>query len=174
MPLSPGPVLADDGFMTLLLIHPDSPAQLTARPNRRWVRILVRLFGAALDHQLAQGRPPESNRILAARAQELVLSTTRRSLAQDWAHLLKTARTPPPIGGRRVPLNREGVIACEAELHAILSALVDPFPPAARGAAMVSWLLRDGTGPLYDRRRSAELANALREITAQLEPSFTL
>jgi hypothetical protein len=160
------------GVVTLLLIDPNSPAPLSVRPNRRWVRVLVRLFAATLDRQLAQGRAPESNRILAARAQELVLPRTRRALAQNWAHVLKTARTPPPIG--RVPLNREGVIACEAELHALLSALVDPLPPPARGAAMVSWLLRDGTGPLYDRRRSAELASMLREVNAQLDPSFTL
>ena len=174
MPLSESSVLANDVVMTLLLIDPESPAPLTVRSNRPWVRLAVRLLASTLDRQLAEGRPPESNRLLAARAQELVAPATRGALAQNLAHLLKTARTPPPIGTHRVPLNRHGIVACEAEVHQILSALVDPLPPPARGAAMVSWLLRDGTGPLYQRRRSAELAVALREVTAQLDPSLTL
>ena len=56
----------------------------------------------------------------------------------------------------------------------MLSALTDPLAPPARGAAMVSWLLRDGTGPLYDRRRSPELGTALREVNAQLDLSLSL
>ena len=174
MPLSESAVLTNDVVMTLLLIDPESPASLTVRPNRPWVRLAVRLLASTLDRQLAEGRPPESNRLLAARAQELVAPPTRGALAQNVAHLLKTARTPPPIGTHRVPLNRHGIVACAAEVHQILSALVDPLPPPARGAAMVSWLLRDGTGPLYQRRRAAELAVALRAVTAQLDPSLTL
>jgi hypothetical protein len=174
MPLSRSFVLTNDVVMTLLLIDPDSPAPLTVRSNGRWVRLAVRLLASTLDRQLAEGRPPESNRLLAARAQELVAPATRRALAQNWAHLLKTARTPPPFGTHRVPLNRDGIVACEAEVHPILSAMVDPLPPPARGVAMVSWLLRDGTGPLYQRRRAAELAVALREVIAQLDPSLIL
>ena len=160
--------------MTLLLIDPESPTPLTVRSNAPWVRLAVRLLASTLDRQLAEGRPPESNRLLAARALELVAPATRAALAQNWAHLLKTARTPPPVGAHRVPLNRDGIVACAAEVHQILNALVDPLPPPARGAAMVSWLLRDGTGPLYDRRRSAELAASLREVTAQLDPALSL
>jgi len=160
--------------MTLLLIDSNRPSQLTARDNRRWVRLLVRLCTSTLDRQLAEGRSPEANRFLAARAQELVAPVTRCSLAEHWTHLWTVARTPPALGGRRVPLNREAVISCEAEVHQMVRSLRDPLSSPARGTAMASSLLRDGTGPLYNRRRSIELGMTLREINAQLHPAFSL
>jgi len=39
---------------------------------------------------------------------------------------------------------------------------------------MVSWLLRDGTGPIYNRRLSGDLGITLREAIAQLGSSALL
>jgi hypothetical protein len=162
------------GPTTLLLIDPHDPQQLTARFNRRWARLFARLLASSLDRQLAQGRSPESNRLLAARAQVLVSPTMRRALAQNWANLLVQARIPPVVRDPRVPLNRDYIIAREPDIQQMLNALLAPLPAQARGAAMASWLLSDGTGPLYDRRRSADLGIALRESIAQLDPSVCL
>jgi hypothetical protein len=52
----------------------------------------------------------------------------------------------------------------------MLTALVAPVPMGAQGVAMVSWLIADGAGPLYYRRCPTDLAAALREASAQLEP----
>jgi hypothetical protein len=38
----------------------------------------------------------------------------------------------------------------------------------ARGAAIASWLLRDGTGPLYNHRSRPELGTMVREATRQM------
>src|ERR1017187_10509822 len=72
------PGRSGDETASLLLIDPRPPHGLIARANRRWVRTVVHLLGSTLDAQLAQGRPPESNRFLAARAQILVSPTGRR------------------------------------------------------------------------------------------------
>ena len=77
---------------SLLLIDPRHPHGLIARANHRWVRMVVRLLGSTLDAQLARGRPPESNRFLAARAQILVSPTGRRALAQALGQPLGTCR----------------------------------------------------------------------------------
>jgi hypothetical protein len=74
----------------------------------------------------------------------------------------------------RVPLNRESIIACEPDIQEMLNALLAPVPAPARGTAFASWLLSDGTGPLYNRHRSADLGIALREAIAQLDASTSL
>jgi hypothetical protein len=159
------------GPTTLLLLGPSEPQQLTIRINRGWARIVARLLAPSLDRQLAQGCSPESSRLLAARAQVLVSPAMRLALAQDWENLLVQAHRPPAMRDPRVPLNRDCIVAYESEILEMLNALVAPLPAPARGTAMVSWLLSDGTGPLYGRRRSTELGTALREAMAQLDPS---
>jgi hypothetical protein len=104
----------------------------------------------------------------------LVSPVMRLELAQSWKSLLVQSRTPPTMRNPRVLLNREGIIAREADLCEMLNALTDPLPTPARGVAMVSCLLSDGAGPLYDRRRSVELGTALKEAIAQLDPSTSL
>lgn len=162
------------GSATLLLVDPHNPQRLTAGFNRRCDRFFGLLFASSLDRQLAQGRSPESNRLLAARAQLLVSPAMRRALAQNWEHLVGQARTPPVQRDPRVPLNRARIIACEPAIQEMLNALLAPLPVPARGPAMVSCLLSDGTGPLYDRRCSTGLGIALREATEQLDPSGSL
>jgi hypothetical protein len=58
-------------------------------------------------------------------------------------------------------MNRDSVIACAPQIRTMISALMAPLPTSARGAAMASQLLSDGTGPLFNPRRAAELDHAL-------------
>ncbi len=155
---------------TLLVIDPDNRQQFTARPNRWWVRLMARLVASYLDHQLARGRSPEESRLLGARAQVLVSPVMRFTLAEMWSHTLDQARRPPVMRSPKVPMNRDSIIASGEEIQAMIEALLAPAPVSVRGPAMVSWILSDGAGPLYDRRRSADLADALTEATAQLDP----
>jgi hypothetical protein len=74
----------------------------------------------------------------------------------------------------RVLFNREYIIACESDIREMLNALLVPLPSHARGTAMASWLLRDGTGPIYNRRLSGDLGISLREVIAQLDPAVSL
>jgi hypothetical protein len=73
----------------------------------------------------------------------------------------------------RTPLDRNRIISCEPEIQAMVNALLTPLPTPARGAAMASWLLADGTGPLYNRR-SGDLGIALAEAIAHLDASVSL
>lgn len=52
----------------------------------------------------------------------------------------------------------------------MLALLAGPSPIAARGAAMASLLLSDGTGPLHHHRSALDLGAAVREATRQMEP----
>ena len=74
----------------------------------------------------------------------------------------------------RVPCNHEYIIACESDIREMLNTLSAPLPSPARGTAMASWLLRDGTGPIYNRRLSGDLGITLREAIAQLGSSALL
>jgi hypothetical protein len=154
---------------TLLLTDPRR-RRLSARLSRRRTRLLARLLAPSPDRHLAKGEAPESALLLAARAQMLVAPETRRTLAEGWEDVLTRARQPTVMGDRRVSVNRDSVIACEAGMRAMVDALVVPLPVPARGAAMASWLLSDGAGPVYDRRRSSELDAAVRETITHLDP----
>jgi hypothetical protein len=164
---------ARPGLTTLLLIDPDNGHQIVPPYNRAWTRFVTRLRAGTLDRQLARGRPPEANRFLAARAQVLASLSMRIGLAGCLAHVLREARRPPDPRDRRAPLCRSNIVACETEIQQAHDALLTPLPAPARGAATISWLLSDGTGPLYNRHRSNDLRVALRDATAQLNPSHT-
>ena len=138
-------------------------------------RLITRLLASALDRQLAQGRSPESNSLLAARAQVLVSPAMRCALAQNWANLLAQARRSSSVmRNPRAPLNHCWIIACGPEIQEMIKALLTPLPTPARGMAMASWLLSDGTGPLYNRLSSTDLSSTVVEAIAQLDPSVSL
>jgi hypothetical protein len=169
-----GPGRGGAGTTNLLLIDPRYPLALVARANRRWVRAVVRVLGSSLDAQLAQGRPPESNRFLAARAQFLVSPAGREALGQNWVNLLERAGQSPPPRSPRVRPNRRTLASCEAGIREMLALLARPLPISVRGAAMASVLLSDGTGPLYRPQGTLELGRSLAEVKAQLDPSASL
>ena len=140
------------------------------RNDRGLRRPFATLFGPVLDRRLAAGAPPESGRLVAARAERLVSSRERRKLVREWEGVLERAHTTPQARSPRAPLCRDRVIAAVADARAMLSALSSPLPVPARGVAMASRLLSDGTGPLYNRNSPVSLSAALRSVTAQLDP----
>ncbi len=159
------------GTATLLLFEPAFPHRLTARSNCRWSRALARLLAPWLDRRLVEGKPPESHLLLAARAHALVMPARRQSLAYQWDDLLAQARRPPQPRDPRSSLNRDSIVAHEPDIRALLDVLVAPTPGPVRGIATLSWLLTDGTGPLYNHRCSDGLGAALRDAAALLDPS---
>lgn len=146
------------------------PQPWTARPDRRWAHHLAGLFASSLDRKLAAGHSPEDGRLLAARAQALVSPAGRQALARDWANLLVRAESGPAMRSPLAPLNRERIMMAEPAIHELIAALRVPLPIPARGAAMASWLLRDGAGPVHNWRRSAELDGALTAACDRLDP----
>jgi hypothetical protein len=156
---------------TVLLYERSFPHRLIPRLTSRWSRAVARLLAPALDRKLAEGRAPESHLLLAARSQVLVSPVKRCALALDWADLLAQARTPTGPRHPRVPINRNSILSNEPDIRALLAVLVARTPGHARGIALMSWLLTDGTGPVYNRRRADELGGLLREATALLDCS---
>ena len=158
------------------LVFTDGPGrrQLTWRSRRMTDRALARAFGSRLDRRLAAGRSPESARLLAVRAQDLVSPTTRQTLADDWEYVLDRAKhAPAPIMGK-MALRRDWIVAAEPEVREIAACLRTPLPVSAAGVAAASVLLTDGAGPLYNPRAHLSLREALRLAIAQLDPWVSL
>lgn len=159
---------------TLLLVDEPVSGQLGWRPRRIRDRALARAFGFQLDRRLAAGRSPESDRLLAARAQYLVSPATRQELADDWEYLLDVVKHAPAPTLGRMALRRDRVTAAEPEVRQIAACLRTPLPVAAAGVAAASVLLADGAGPLHNPHAQLALRDALRQVITQLDPSAAL
>jgi hypothetical protein len=133
-----------------------------------WDSVLARALAPALDRQLAAGRPPRSSHTLSVRALELVSPAARQELAQRWANVLRQASRPPVPRSPRAPLRRAAVAAAALDLREMISVLTSGRPIDARGAAVASSLLSDGTGPLYNHRSPVDLGTVVREATQQM------
>jgi len=147
--------------------------------GRRWAivraglvdRLLVRWRTPALDAQLAAGRPAEDERRRAVRASALVDPATRGALAGYWQEILARAARPPRPSDARVPLVRSRVLAADAEIRRLIAALRATAPVPARGVAIASRLLSDGTGPLYNPKSALDLRLAVRSAIRHLDPT---
>jgi hypothetical protein len=138
--------------------------------SRPWDRFRARALAASLDRQLAAGIPAESSRPLGIRARRIVSPAGRREIAEGWDQVLDHGRRPPVPRTPRAPLCRDRLAAAEREVREMLAVLAGPSPIAARGAAMASLLLSDGTGPLHNHRSALDLGAAVREATRQMDP----
>jgi len=141
--------------------------------DRRWDRLLAVLRAASLDRQLASGTPPGWNRALAARAGYITGAEAGRGLAEDWEHLLVSCRQPGAARTSRTPLCRGRILAAEAAIHDMLAAISAARLESAAGVAMASLLLRDGTGPLYNRHCPTDLTAAILNATAHIQNPAT-
>jgi hypothetical protein len=116
---------------------------------------------------------PESGRLLAVRAQQIVALPRRRELARHWEHLLDVAWRQPS-GAPRAPLCRDRVVAAGTGVHDLAARLRTPLPVTAAGVASARVLLTDASGPVYNRRNDTALDVQLRQISAQLDPAVPL
>jgi hypothetical protein len=159
---------------TLVLSDGPGSGLLAWRSCRMTDRALARAFGGRLDRRLAAGRSPESARLLAVRAQDLVSPATRQTLADDWEYVLDRAKHAPAPTMGRMALHRDWIVAAEPEVREIAACLRTALPVGAAGVAAASVLLTDGAGPLYNPRAHLGLREALRLAIAQLDPSVSL
>jgi hypothetical protein len=147
---------------------------LVIRPGRLADRMLARALSASLDDQLAAGCSPESTRLLAARAQDIVSLPRRRSLARSWDHLLRVARRAPSLPTRPVPLHAAAILAAEPAIRELMERLAAPLPVAAQGVATATILLTNATSPVYSRHSPDTLADVLDAAITQLDPARPL
>jgi hypothetical protein len=66
------------------------------------------------------------------------------------------------------------VAAAESSLRLLVDCLRAPLPVPARGVALANLLLTDGTGPLYSPLSTVDLADAVAEAGALLDPASPL
>ena len=159
---------------TLVLVDGNGSGPLGWRPRRITDRALARALSFRLDRRLAAGQSPESDRLLAARAQHLVSPATRQGLADDWEHLLHVVKHAPAPTLGRMALRRDRITAAEPEVRKIAACLRTPLPVAAVGVAAANVVLTDGAGPLHNPYAQIALRDALRLAIAQLDPSMSL
>jgi hypothetical protein len=151
----------------LVIDRPQGSVSLITRPCRRIDRLGARVFSGRLDHELAAGRPPEWSRLHAARAEDLVALPFREALADSWERLPRSpAVRVRPLGAR--------LAAAEASVRLLAERLRAPLPVPARGVALATVLLSDGTGPLYSPVSAATLDDALAEAITHLDPAAPL
>jgi hypothetical protein len=144
------------------------------RPVRLADRLLARALGASLDQQLAAGRSPESTRLLAARAQDIVSLPRRTSVARSWDHLLRAARRAPARRTPAVPLNAAAILEAEPMIRELMERLTAPLPVTARGVAVATIPLTDATSAVYGRQRPDALAGLMEDAIIQLDPAQPL
>jgi hypothetical protein len=155
-------------------------AAISSRPVAD--RVLARVFGASLDEALAAGRAPESSRLLAVRARDIVSLRRRAATAENWDHLLRAARRSArgapvrrsrAVGGA-MPVCADRILAAEPAIRELMARLFVPLPVPVRGVAMAGFLLTDATGPVYNRRSPVTLAAALDSAITLLDPASPL
>jgi hypothetical protein len=151
------------------LLYESAAHHAAPKLERPWDRLLAGALTPSLDRQLAAGRPPRSSQALAIRAREITTPAARWELAQRWANVLDQARRRPVPRFVRAPLQRGAVIAAAGDLREMIRVLTSGRPIDARGAAMASSLLRDGTGPLYNHRSLVDLGAVVRAATQQMD-----
>lgn len=140
----------------------DDLGRLTVGRVSPWHRLLARVLAVRLDRQLAGGARPEESAILATRAMVLTSAGHRRALAASLRRMLAASVAPParprPMTAAHsagaasrphVPLRRDRIAKSAPGLAGLASCLTAPRPVPARGVALVSQLLTDGSGPLY-------------------------
>jgi hypothetical protein len=166
---------ADHGPTRRVLLR-DDRGRLTLRRLRLWHRLLARCTAARLDRELAAGASPETSPALAARAIQLTSMRLRRDLAASVHRILTAAGEPPAVipspaadsPPPRLPLCRARIRQSAGLLAQLAGHLAVPGPVPARGVAMASQLLADGTGPLYRQACGEDLCHILHTATRAL------
>jgi hypothetical protein len=120
-----------------------------------------------MSRGIALVRHTAPDRWFAWRARRLTKARTRRRLASGLERAVAAAESPTQSLSAAVPLRREAVLACRAELVSLAERLRAPEPVYAQGVALVSELLGTADSPLY--QSGADLTAALRAAAAALE-----
>jgi hypothetical protein len=87
-------------------------------------------------------------------------------LAHALEQVVATAKTGPSERHFAVPLQRAAIVSGEDDLLALAAALRSSADCRPHAVALISFLVRDGSSPLYDRQARATPANLARAALA--------
>jgi hypothetical protein len=141
----------------------------TPEPPSRRARLLARVLGVALDHQLASGVPPWRSPIHAARGVQLTSPRRRGALARSLEQLIARAESPAPRVSSAIPPCVDQVRAARAQILLLSAKLRSGSPADCRGVAKLRRLLSDGAGPCYLPTNPTALAYALDDVSRWLD-----
>lgn len=150
-----------------LLVGLDALSEELDRPGLA-VRIHVSTHRPSLDRELARGDDPLRSGALALRARQLASRRTRERLAAGLERLVELAERTP---SQRQPvwIPRREILEARSQLIGLASRLRDTRPVYARGVAMVSRLIQDGTGPAFAANADGALRGAIAAAASALE-----
>src|SRR3954449_1260540 len=165
----PSPSGLDPG--TLCDPSPRYCSRLGAQLDRPPLALRARVFASrrSLDDALADGASPLWSPELALRARQLVSHGSRRQLATSLERLVTEAQRSVSPRAVAVPLPRREISEAQTSLLSIATRLRDERPVYARGMALVSRLLSDGSGPMYNSNAGGWMGHAVGAIAAALD-----
>jgi hypothetical protein len=145
--------------------------RLGAQLDRPALALRARVFASrrSLDEALADGASPVCTPKLALRARQLVSRGSRQQLATSLERLVKEAKRSVPPRAVAIALPRREIVEAQTSLFSIAARLRDERPVYARGMALLSRLLTDGSGPAYNPCAGESLRNAVEGIAAALD-----
>jgi len=120
-----------------------------------------------MNPSLVLGSKAKPNRHFARWAKHLTKDRTRRRLATGLKRAVESAERPPQYRTTAVPVQREAVLACRAELLMLVERLQGPEPVYAQGVALVAELLGKGDSALY--QPGADVLSAVEAAIAALD-----
>jgi hypothetical protein len=141
------------------------PRETSPSRPRRLVRLLALVCAGALDRRLIESPDAALSPLLAARGARLSEPRTRVLLAEGLERLLDAS--DGPRGRWSAVASREPLRANRDRLRELALTLRGDTPLNARGIAIVSDLLGDGTGPAY-HGGSDQLAQRLEQALAAM------
>jgi hypothetical protein len=153
-----------------------SPGWETRRDGRA-LRKLVKRRALELDWELAGGAAVGHSDELRLRAEQLLLPQGREELARSIDRLVSWTdqesdskfRVRDGERPRRMPIRREKVWACRPLLVELAERLRGGRRVSVRAVAMASVLIRDRSGPLYDRDQDRRLQRAIQTTLSLFE-----
>ncbi|HEX5619323.1 MAG TPA: hypothetical protein VFX51_12940 [Solirubrobacteraceae bacterium] len=146
-------------------------------PSALRTRLQVWWHRRELDEELAAGAQPAAGTLLEQRAEQLGSRRGRAELSRALATTLAEAHKTRPNAEVGLQLRRGEIRSCDEDIFALIRRLDDVHPIDVQGAAMVSRLLSDSSGPL-SRVGATSLRYELRSARLALdhadEPAFAL
>jgi hypothetical protein len=141
--------------------HLDKPALV--------LRARVFLSRGSLDEELAGGASPLRTATLAVRARQLVSHRSRQQMAIRLERFVEDAERAACPRADAVPLPRREVLQAQTLLLSMAACLRAERPVYARGMALLSRLLRDGSGPASRPHAPEHLRHAVRVAAEALD-----
>jgi hypothetical protein len=145
--------------------------RLGAQLDRPALLLRARVYArrGSLDEALAGGASPSWTPALALRARQLVSRRNRHDLATSLERHVEEAKRSVPPRAVAVPLPRREILEAQTSLLSLAARLRDERPVYARGMALLSRLLSDGSGPAYDPHSRGALRHAVEAIAPALD-----